>query len=104
MRRALRLIPVLLLLSGVPAALAAFTSTSGASNSVSTDTDWTRPTIARTIVAKSTGYLGGSVKQGGTYYVYANITDSGNPASGMSGGSAGGAPKDTNNNTGHTSG
>jgi hypothetical protein len=80
---------VLVLLSGVPAALAAFTSTSSASNTISTDTDWTRPTVDRTVIAKSTGYLANSVKQGGTYYVYANITDTGNPASGMSGGSAG---------------
>jgi len=102
MRHAWRLIPVPLLLSGVPAAPAAFTSTSGASNSVSTDTDWTRPTIDRTIVAKTTGYLGGAVKQGGTYFVYANITDSGNPASGMVGGSAGVTSNATNITTGQT--
>lgn len=103
MRHARRLIMVLVLLSGVPAALAAFTSTSSASNTVSTDTDWTRPTIDRTVIAKSTGYLGGWVKQGGTYYVYANITDSGNPASGMSGGSAGVTSNATNITTGQTS-
>ena len=88
MRRARRVLVAVALVGGMPAALAAFTSTSSASNSIGTDTDWTRPAVDRTVVAKTTGYLGGAVKQGGTYYVYANITDAGNPPSGMSGGSA----------------
>lgn len=89
MRFAVRLLVVVLLLAAMPAALATFTGSASASNTIATDPDWTRPTVDRTIIAKTTGYLGGYVKQGGTYYVYANITDTGNPASGMSGGSAG---------------
>lgn len=48
--------------------------------------DWVPPQ-ASSIIAKATaGYLTGSIRQGssgGTYYVYANITESGNPASGI---------------------
>ncbi|HEV7687379.1 MAG TPA: hypothetical protein VGQ80_12455, partial [Acidimicrobiia bacterium] len=37
-----------------------------------------------TVIAKQTGYLAGAVKQGGSYFVYANVADSGNPPSGVS--------------------
>src|SRR5205814_1202211 len=37
-----------------------------------------------TVGSKSVGYLTGSVKQGGVYYVYANVSDTGAPASGVS--------------------
>ncbi|MBI2238532.1 MAG: hypothetical protein HYU54_08425, partial [Actinobacteria bacterium] len=36
------------------------------------------------VIAKTTGYLAGFIRQGGTYYVYANVADSGNPPSGVS--------------------
>jgi hypothetical protein len=69
---------------GVPAAIAAFvdnnvqaTSTFGAAP------DWVAPQVQSTVIAKTTGYLSGSIKQGGTYYVYANVTDTGSPASGV---------------------
>lgn len=35
------------------------------------------PTISRRVVSKTTPYLAGSVRQGGTYYVYAEATDAG---------------------------
>ena len=88
MRPAVRVLLLVVLVAAMPAALATFSGTSNASNTITADTDWMRPTVDRTVIAKSTGYLASYVKQGGTYYVYANITDSGNPASGMSGGSA----------------
>ena len=72
------------LVAGAPAALAAFTSTSSAANTVATAADWTAPSVSSTVIAKQTGYLAGSIKQGGSYYVYANVSDSGNPASGIS--------------------
>ena len=65
-------------------ALATFTRTSSASHSVQSHPDWTPPSVDRSAIAKSTGYLANSVKQGGTYYVYANVTDTGNPPSGLS--------------------
>jgi hypothetical protein len=102
MRRVIRALLVVAVFIAMPAALGAFTSTSSASNFITADPDWTRPTIDRTVIAKSAGYLAGSVKQSGTYYLYANVTDSGNPASGMSGGSAAVSANLTNVTTGQT--
>jgi hypothetical protein len=84
MRGALRLLLAVGLLAAMPAALAAFTSGSNASGSVTAAPDWTGPTATASVIAKQTGYLAGAIKQGGTYFVYANVTDSGNPASGVS--------------------
>ena len=39
---------------------------------------------ARRRSPRPTGGVGGFIKKGGTYYVYANVTDTGNPASGVS--------------------
>lgn len=55
-----------------------------AANSFSTKADWEAPTASTSVIAKTVGYSAGYIKQGGTYYVYANITDGGNPASGVS--------------------
>lgn len=84
MRRVVRLLVALALVAGMPAALAAFTGTTSAANTVATAADWTAPSVSSTVIAKEIGYLAGSIKQGGTYYVYANVADSGNPASGIS--------------------
>jgi hypothetical protein len=43
------------------------------------------PTVAAATIAKSTGGNAGYIKQGGTYYVYANVTGSGTPPAGVSG-------------------
>jgi hypothetical protein len=45
--------------------------------------DWLAPTVGATVIAKATGYLPGAVKPGGTYYVYATVTDDGSPPSGV---------------------
>jgi hypothetical protein len=64
---------------------AAFTSTTDSSGNVITAaTDFRAPTIASTAVVKTAGGTAGFVKKGGTYRVYANVTDTGNPASGVS--------------------
>jgi hypothetical protein len=84
MGRGARLLMAVGLVTAMPAALAAFTSTTAASNTIQTAADWLPPSLSSTVVAKQTGYLSGSIKQGGTYYVYANVADSGNPASGIS--------------------
>ncbi len=61
-----------------------FTSTtSNGGNSFSAAPDWVRPAVTRTAIGKSNGGATGLIKQGGGYYVYANVTDSGNPPSGV---------------------
>ena len=45
--------------------------------------DTVAPTVSATVVAKTGQYVAGYVAQGGTYYVYANATDGGVPASGI---------------------
>ena len=42
-----------------------------------------RPTVAAATIAKSAGGDAGAIKQGGTYYVYANVTGSGSPPAGV---------------------
>ncbi|HET7048553.1 MAG TPA: hypothetical protein VFI54_09830 [Solirubrobacteraceae bacterium] len=42
------------------------------------------PTVAAATIAKSAGGTAGYVKQGGTYYVYANVSGSGTPPPGVS--------------------
>ena len=39
--------------------------------------DTTAPTVASSVISKTTLYLPGFVRQGGTYFVYANVTDAG---------------------------
>jgi hypothetical protein len=65
--------------------LAAFSSmTSNPADSFAAAADYRAPSVSTTVIAKTTGYDAGYVKQGGTYYVYANLSDTGNPASGIS--------------------
>ncbi len=65
-------------------ALAAFsaTTTDGVNQFVAA-TDWEPPHVTRTIVAKTPGYLGGKIRQGGQFFVYAQIDDGGNPPAGV---------------------
>ena len=57
--------------------------TANAGNRVSAAPDFRAPLASASIIAKSAPYLAGKVKQGGSYRIYANATDSGNPASGI---------------------
>lgn len=64
-------------------------TTSSATNSFSSAADWTGPTVSAKAIGKSTGGTPaggkpGAVKTNGTFYAYANVTDTGNPAAGMS--------------------
>jgi hypothetical protein len=68
----------------------AYTFTATATNSVGTSastpasnqiTPVTTPVISATAVGRSSAYDTGFIKQGATYYVYANVSDTGNPAS-----------------------
>jgi hypothetical protein len=64
--------------------VAAFSGqSSDAANSFAAAPDFVAPTVSTTTIAKTTGYDAGFIKQGGSYYVYANVTDTGNPASGI---------------------
>jgi hypothetical protein len=74
----------LVLGAGGGVALAAFsaTTTSGG-NRVIAAPDWEPPHVTRTVIAKTTGYLTGRIRQGGQFYVYAQIDDGGNPAAGV---------------------
>jgi hypothetical protein len=56
---------------------------SNSSPGLTADSDWTPPSASAAVVVKGAGGDGGYVRQGGTYYVYANVTDGGNPPSGV---------------------
>jgi hypothetical protein len=72
-----------LLLGG--ATFAAFrATTSNSSNSFASAADFEAPTIVRSTVKKTTGYSAGRIKQNQAYYAYAQVTDGGNPSSGIS--------------------
>ena len=65
--------------------VAAFSGTTEtAANTFTAAPDWTAPAVSGSLVAKTAGGIPAFIKQGGTYHVYANATDSGNPASGVS--------------------
>jgi hypothetical protein len=55
-----------------------------AGNSITAATDFRAPTASASVIGKTAGGITGSIKKGGTYYVYANVSDTGNPASGVS--------------------
>ncbi len=52
-------------------------------NTFSATTDWTAPTVSAYAIGRTTAYETGTIKQGASYYVYANVTDAGNPSSGI---------------------
>ena len=59
-------------------------ATSNGGNSFSSAPDLTAPSASPSLIAKTTGYATGYVKQGGSFYVYANVSDAGSPPSGTS--------------------
>ena len=62
-----------------------FTATApDAGNSITAATDFRAPTASAAAIGKTTGGTVGQIKKAGTYYVYANVSDTGNPASGVS--------------------
>ena len=71
--------------SGVGVTYAAFSNTTSNPGSVVTaQPDWKAPTVSATTIKKTTGYLTGYVRQGGTYNVYANVSEpASNPAAGI---------------------
>jgi hypothetical protein len=59
-------------------------SAANSGNNFASASDYRAPTINRSVIAKTAGGIPGYIRQGGTYYVYADLTDTGNPASGIS--------------------
>lgn len=72
-------------LSLIPATFAAFSArTETAGNNVTAATDFRPPQVTAVAVGKTSGGATGFLKQGGGYFVYANVAaDTGNPASGI---------------------
>jgi hypothetical protein len=72
-----------LAVAGVQLSAASFTSSStNPGNSLSAKADWSPPAAGASVIGKTAGGSGGSIKQGATYYVYASVTDAGNPPAG----------------------
>jgi hypothetical protein len=69
------------ILSGTISAYAGSVTT--ASNAFTAAADFTAPVTVAAAVGRSTAYDTGFIKQGATYYVYANVSDTGNPSSGI---------------------
>ncbi len=70
--------------AGIGSTFGAFSATTASGgNSFSAAPDFVACTASTTVVAKTSGYVPGFIKQGGTYYVYADVSDTGNPASGI---------------------
>jgi hypothetical protein len=74
----------LLAAAGAQLSMASFTSnaTSNPGDSFSANADWIPPAASGSVIAKAAGGVAGAIAKSGTYYVYANVTDSGNPATG----------------------
>lgn len=72
--------------SGAQPSLALFTDTESVAGTFTTAASWDTvpPTVSSSVISKTVPYLAGYIRQGGTYYVYANVTDFGTPTSGVS--------------------
>ena len=68
-------------LGGTLSAYTAFAVT--ASSTFTGVADWTAPAAGAAVIGRSNAYDTGAIAQGTTYYVYANVSDTGNPASGI---------------------
>jgi hypothetical protein len=80
---ALALLGLAAVAAGGTGTWSAFSSTSSTAVSpLSSAADWTAPSVPASVIAHSAG--GPGVKASGTYAVYANVSDTGNPASGVS--------------------
>ena len=85
-RAAGALIVVVLGITGPPAAgwvLAGFNAISDTRGDFNSDPDWTAPRAVRSVVGKSEGGETGYVRQNVSAYGYAQVDDTGNPASGV---------------------
>jgi len=70
--------------NGVHQVYAVGSSGSVASASIAINVpDTTPPVVSAAVIAKTAGGTAGKIKQGGTYYIYANANDPGVPSSGV---------------------
>jgi hypothetical protein len=71
---------------GARASLALLTSSRSVNSTFTTAAsfDTVAPTVSSSVISKTVPYWPGYVRQGGTYYVYANVTDGGAVPSGVS--------------------
>ena len=71
--------------AGMGGTFAAFSGTaSNGGNEVSAASDFRAPVVGSSVIARSSSAQPGFVKQGGTYFVYAQVAaDTGNPATGI---------------------
>jgi chitinase len=82
-------VPVVLIAIGLAAGItggtfAAFSATTAnGGNSFGVKADYEAPAVVRSEIARTTATAGGRIKASAAYYVYAQITDGGNPASGV---------------------
>ncbi len=84
MRVATIVCAIFVALGAATVAWAAFSSITSNASTFSAAPDLSNPTVTGSIIAKTSGLTPGKIRQGGQYYVYANATDAGNPASGIS--------------------
>ncbi len=85
--RAILLTLLLIALAGAGVRFSAASFSSGSANSgnaIGSHSDWRAPTASASVIAKATGGSAGHIRQGTSYHIYANVADSGNPASGTS--------------------
>jgi hypothetical protein len=54
-----------------------------AGNRLTAAADWIPPAASSSVIVKTQGGTPGFIRQGGSYRVYANVSDTGNPASGV---------------------
>jgi hypothetical protein len=85
-RFALALLAALLGLGTTAGVVWALYTNSAASdgNELVAAADWVAPSATASTIGKSQGGVPGYIRQGGTYMVYANVSDTGGPASGVS--------------------
>ena len=77
------MVALTLVAAAVGGTYAAFTATTDSSgNNVTAAPDFAAPSADRTIIERTAGGSSGYITQGSTYYVYANVSDSGAPPSG----------------------
>lgn len=62
---------------------ASFTDTAQNPQAVSAVADFVGPTVSASVIDQSDNRAAGHIRSGVGYYVYANVSDSGNPASGI---------------------
>lgn len=72
--------------AGVGVTSAAFSGAAvNPANEISAAPDFVAPAVSAAAIGKASGGLLGSLAPGGAYHVYAKVSDSGNPASGVAG-------------------